>query len=56
MTLFGWALVFVGLAILSIGAMALLGLRLWRQVKVVAREAAAAGERFSGVGMQDRSG
>jgi hypothetical protein len=50
MSLFGWALVFIGLGILAIGVMALLALRLWRRIKAVSREAAAAADRFGGLG------
>jgi hypothetical protein len=49
MSLFGWALVFIGLALVAIAVMALLALRLWRRIKVVGREAAAAADRFSGI-------
>jgi uncharacterized membrane protein len=44
-----WALIFIGLAILALGVIALIGRKLWRSVKAVARDAAAAGERFSGL-------
>jgi hypothetical protein len=50
MSLFGWALVFIGLSILALVAVGLLGLRLWRQVKAVAKDAAAASERLSSIG------
>ncbi len=50
MRLFPWALIFIGLVILALFAVGLLGLRLWRQVKSVAKEAAAASERLSAVG------
>jgi hypothetical protein len=50
MSLFTWALVFIGLAILAILALGLVGLRLWRRVKSVAREASAAAERLSAIG------
>jgi hypothetical protein len=49
MSLFGWALVFIGLGILAIGLMALLALRLWRRIKAVGRDAATAAERFTSI-------
>jgi hypothetical protein len=49
MSLFPWALVFIGLGILALVAIGLLGLRLWRQVKAVAKEATAASARLSAI-------
>ena len=50
MSLFPWAMVFVGLAILALAAIVLVALRLWRQLKALGREAAAAGESLSRLG------
>ncbi len=50
MSLFPWALVFIGLGMLALVAIGLLGLRLWRQVKAVAKEATAASVRLSSIG------
>ena len=49
MSFFGWALVFIGLGLLSLLALALIGLHLWRGIKALGRDAAAAGDALSGV-------
>jgi hypothetical protein len=43
-------MVFVGLAILALATIVLVALRLWRQLKALGREAAAAGESLSRLG------
>ena len=50
MSLFGWALVFVGLGLLGLGALSLLTVRLWRLLKALGRESAAAGSALSQIG------
>jgi hypothetical protein len=47
MSFFPWAMVFVGLAVLALVAVALLGLRLWRQLKALGRESASAAQSWS---------
>ncbi len=49
MSLFPWALIFIGLGILALVTVGLIGLRLWRKVKAVAKDAAAAGQRLSSI-------
>jgi hypothetical protein len=42
-----WVILYVGLGVLSIVVLALLTLRLWRQVRQLGRDVAAAGERVN---------
>jgi hypothetical protein len=49
MSFFGWALVFIGLGLAAIALFVLLGLRLWRQIKVLGRDAASAGDRAAAI-------
>ena len=42
-----WVVLYVVLGVLSIAGLALLTLRLWRQVKQLGRDVAAAGERIN---------
>jgi hypothetical protein len=51
MSLFGWALVFVGLGIAGLGVLGLLARRLWRGVKALGRDAVRAGEALSRLGL-----
>jgi len=51
MSLFGWALVFVGLGIAGLGVLVLLALRLWRGFKALGRDAVRAGEALSRLGV-----
>jgi hypothetical protein len=53
---FLWAVVFVGLMILAAAALALMGLRLWRQLKELGREAARGGESLAGLHGVQRPG
>jgi threonine/homoserine/homoserine lactone efflux protein len=50
MSLFGWALVFVGLALASAAALGWIGVQLWRRVKALGRAAAATGDAFARLG------
>jgi len=54
MSLFGWALVFLGLGLLGLGTLSLVIVRLWRRLKALAREAAAAGAALPRVGDEAR--
>lgn len=51
MTLFGWALVFVGLALASAAVLVLVGLRLWRGFKALGRDLSRAGDLVAHIGM-----
>ena len=42
-----WVVLYVCLGVLSIAVLALLTLRLWRQVRQLGRDVAAAGERIN---------
>ena len=42
-----WVLLYVALGVLSIAGLALLTLRLWRQVRQLGRDVAAAGDRIN---------
>jgi hypothetical protein len=42
-----WVVLYVALGVLSIAGLALLTLRLWRQVRQLGRDVAAAGERIN---------
>jgi len=42
-----WALLYVAIGVVSIAVLGLLTLRLWRQVRQLGREVAAAGERVN---------
>ena len=42
-----WTVAEVALAVIGLAVLAVLGLRLWRQVRVLTREVAAAAERIS---------
>jgi hypothetical protein len=42
-----WVLLYVALGVLSIAMLALLTLRLWRQVRQLGRDVAAAGDRIN---------
>lgn len=42
MSLFPWALIFIGLALLGVGALALVGLHVWRSAKAFVVGAAQA--------------
>ena len=42
-----WVILYVAIGVLSIAALALLTLRLWRQVKQLGRDVAAAGDRIN---------
>ena len=42
-----WVILYVGLGVVSIALLALLTLRLWRQVRQLGRDVAAAGERVN---------
>jgi len=55
MTFFGWAMLFVGLGLLALGAIALIALNLWRRLKGLGRDAAAAGQMLSRLGTDARS-
>ncbi|MGH8888311.1 MAG: hypothetical protein ACRDV3_00950 [Acidothermaceae bacterium] len=55
MSFFGWAMLFLGLGLLALGAIALIVLSLWRRLKGLGREAAAAGETLSRLGTDARS-
>jgi hypothetical protein len=44
-----WVVLYVVLGVLSIAVLALLTLRLWRQVRQLGRDVAAAGERVNAV-------
>jgi hypothetical protein len=44
-----WVVLYVVLGVLSIAGLGLLTLRLWRQVRQLGRDVAAAGERISRV-------
>jgi hypothetical protein len=44
-----WIALYVGLAVLGLAVLALLALRLWRQVKDFGREVSAAGAKISKV-------
>jgi predicted MFS family arabinose efflux permease len=50
MSLFGWALTFVGLGVLALGALALLTLRLWRAGKALGRDLASASSQLAELG------
>jgi hypothetical protein len=50
MSFFEWSMVFVGLGIIALAALVLLGLRLWRGIKDLGREAARAGDALSRIG------
>lgn len=50
MSFFPWAMIFVGLAILALVAVTLLGIRLWRQVKALGRDSAAAAQSLARLG------
>jgi hypothetical protein len=49
-SLFPWALIFVGLCLVAAGLLALVGVRLWRSVKALGRDAARLGESLSQLG------
>ncbi len=49
MSLFPWAMIFVGLALLSLGIFVVLGLRLWRGAKAVGSDALRGQERLAEV-------
>jgi hypothetical protein len=42
-----WVVLYVAVGVLSIAGLALLTLRLWRQVRQLGRDVAAAGERIN---------
>jgi hypothetical protein len=42
-----WVVLYVALGVLSIAGLALLTLRLWRQLRQLGRDVAAAGERIN---------
>jgi len=42
-----WVLLFVGLGVLGLGVLAALTVRLWRQVRQLGREVAAASDRLA---------
>ena len=42
-----WVVLYVALGVLSIAGLALLTLRLWRQVRQLGRDVAAAGDRIN---------
>jgi hypothetical protein len=44
-----WVLIWVGLVLAALGVLALLGLSLWRRVKLLGRELATASRRFAEV-------
>lgn len=46
MSLFPWALIFIGLALLGLGAVALVGLRLWHSTKALVSSAGHAHDRL----------
>lgn len=50
MSLFGWALTFVGLGLLALAALALLALRLWRAGKALGRDLAHASSQLAELG------
>jgi hypothetical protein len=45
-----WVLLFVGLGVLGLGVLAALALRLWRQVRRLGRDVAAASARLAAAG------
>lgn len=49
MSFFPWAMIFVGLALLSLGVFAALGLRLWRGAKALGSDAIRGQERLATV-------
>jgi hypothetical protein len=50
MSLFGWALVFVGLGVAGLGVLALAVLRLWRGFKALGHDVSEASESLSRLG------
>ena len=50
MSLFGWMLVFTGLALVALGVFALVALRLWRKIKSVGHDLSQASQAFSDLG------
>jgi hypothetical protein len=44
-----WIALYVGLAVLGLAVLALLGFRLWRQVRQFARDVSAAGAKIAAV-------
>jgi hypothetical protein len=44
-----WIALYVGIAVLGLAVLALLTLRLWRQVKSFAREVSAAGAKLTAI-------
>ena len=55
MSFFEWSMIFVGLGIVGLAAVVLLGLRLWRGIKELGREATRAGDAFSRLGATSAS-
>ena len=49
MSLFGWVLVFIALALLALAAIGVLAVRVWRQLKALTRDASRAGGQLSSV-------
>jgi hypothetical protein len=55
-SLFPWALIFLGLCIAGAGLLALVGLGLWRNVKTLGRDAGRLGDSLSSMRGPDSRG
>jgi hypothetical protein len=50
MSLFGWMLVYAGLALIALGTFALMALRLWRKIKSVGHDISEASHLLGDIG------